>query len=155
MSGRLPPRCPDVPDSRVGIDLVPFHRVDRMLSDRPESLTGRMLTPGEITLCFPDGAPDVPGIAGRLAAKEAVFKLFHTAHGPLPWQDIDIGREPGGRPVVRLSGRAHELAQHAGIQHIEISIAHDDPCAIAVAYAAGPDRGRGEKHGYQGNRSGP
>ncbi|MEU3448092.1 holo-ACP synthase [Streptomyces thermolilacinus] len=141
--------------SRLGIDLVPFSRVDRMLADNPEALTRRMLTPREIPLCFPGGVPDVPGIAGRLAAKEAVFKLFHTSSGPLPWRDIDIGKERGGRPVVRLGGRAGELARQAGIGHIEISIAHDEPCAIAVAGAvcAGPTDERTE-HEQQWNRGG-
>ncbi|MFI9201367.1 holo-ACP synthase [Streptomyces sp. NPDC053048] len=123
---------------RVGIDLVPFSRVRAMLDRGEDDPTARMLTAREIGLCYRGDVPDIPGIAGRLAAKEAVFKLFHSVHGPLPWQGIEVLKGPGGWPEVRLSGRAARLARDARIEHIEISIAHDEPCAIAVACVAHP-----------------
>ncbi|GAA0482566.1 4'-phosphopantetheinyl transferase superfamily protein [Streptomyces sp. NPDC046215] len=121
---------------QVGIDLVPFSRVRAMLAGSEELLTTRMLTPREHELCYPGRTPDVPGIAGRLAAKEAVFKLFRADRGTLPWQGIEILRGSGGWPEVHLAGRAAHLARDARIEHIDVSIAHDEPCAIAIAYVA-------------------
>ncbi|MET8767153.1 4'-phosphopantetheinyl transferase superfamily protein [Streptomyces sp. NPDC004658] len=122
------------PVCRVGIDMVPFGRVRDLVRD--ESLLARMLSAEEIRLSRGATGPDVPGIAGRLAAKEAVFKLFHAPDQTLPWRGIEILTADGGWPVVRLAGRAAELARRAGIEDISVSITHDDPCAVAVAFTA-------------------
>ncbi|MFE9611269.1 holo-ACP synthase [Streptomyces sp. NPDC006012] len=119
---------------RVGIDMVPFGRVRDLVRD--ESMLARVLSPEEIRLSHDGTGPDVPGIAGRLAAKEAVFKLFHVPDQTLPWRSIEIITAEGGWPVVRLAGRAAELARCAGIEDIAVSITHDDPCAVAVAFTA-------------------
>ncbi|UQA94124.1 holo-ACP synthase [Streptomyces halobius] len=124
-------------NGRVGIDLVPFGRV-REMAERENGLAlPRMLSEEEMRLSRTAGVPDIAGIAGRLAAKEAVFKLFRARGQTLPWLDIEILKADGGWPVVRLSGRAAELARTAGFQHIEVSITHDEPCAVAVAFCAG------------------
>ncbi len=125
---------------RVGVDLVPFGRVREMLSAERESPLPRMLSGEEMDLSRQATGPDLAGIAGRLAAKEAVFKLFRVPGQTLPWLGIEILKDGGGWPVVRLSGRAADLAREAGIEHIEVSITHDEPCAIAVAFCTGaPD----------------
>ncbi|MFJ9108440.1 holo-ACP synthase [Streptomyces sp. NPDC102283] len=130
-------------DGRVGIDLVPFSRVRKLLAPGSERALYRLLTAEEIGILRLPDDPDVEGIAGRLAAKEAVFKLFHLPGQALPWRGIEILRGAGGWPEVRLSGRASELAATVGIGHIEVSIAHDSPCAIAVAYSTCvSDRGK-------------
>lgn len=120
---------------RVGIDLVPYGRVRQLLAADGTPALARMLSAAEISLAGIDGDPDVPGIAGRLAAKEAVFKLFRASGQTLPWLDIEILKEGGGWPVVKLSGRAARLARESLVARVDISIAHDEPCAIAVAYA--------------------
>ncbi|MYV64660.1 4'-phosphopantetheinyl transferase superfamily protein [Streptomyces sp. SID2131] len=105
----------------------------------PGPLLTRLLSAEELAASrTPDGAPDPSGIAGRLAAKEAVFKLLGSVGRPVPWQGIEVLRGPGGRPGVRLSGRAAELARTAGIGPIDVSISHDAGFAIAVAAAATP-----------------
>ncbi|QTZ94650.1 holo-ACP synthase [Streptomyces auratus] len=122
---------------RVGIDLVPFGRV-REMAERENGLAlTRMLSEEEMRISHTAGSPDIAGIAGRLAAKEAVFKLFRARGQTLPWLGIEILKDDGGWPVVRLGGRAAELASSAGFQRIEVSITHDEPCAVAVAFCAG------------------
>jgi holo-[acyl-carrier protein] synthase len=120
-------------------------------------MLARMLSADEIRLSHGDAGPDIPGIAGRLAAKEAVFKLFHAPGEPLPWRGIEILTAEGGWPVVRLDGRAAALARRAGIDHIAVSITHDDPCAVAVAFCAcpaTPDPSRGPSSGFRVPNSG-
>jgi holo-[acyl-carrier protein] synthase len=94
-----------------------------------------MLSSREFSIVCREGTADVSGIAGRLAAKEAVFKLLHTSGEVLPWRGIEILQGVGGWPEVWLTGRAARLAAEAHICGVEISIAHDEPCAIAVACA--------------------
>ncbi|MFD3661974.1 holo-ACP synthase [Streptomyces sp. NPDC058659] len=125
----------------IGVDLVPLSRVGELLD--PDAgppvlgigpLLGKYLSAEELTVSrTPDGAPDQARIAGRLAAKEAVFKLLGAVGRPVPWQGIEVLRGPGGRPGIRLSGRAAELARAAGLGPIDVSISHDAGFAIAVA----------------------
>ncbi|WP_346776460.1 4'-phosphopantetheinyl transferase superfamily protein [Streptomyces sp. HNM0574] len=124
---------------RVGVDVVPFSRVRRLLAPEARPALLRMLSGAEAGRYCAE-RPDVPGIAGRLAAKEAVFKLFQATEVPLPWRSIEVLNGAGGWPEVRLGGRAAALAERAGVGHVEVSIAHDDPCAVAVALGAGPAR---------------
>ncbi|MGP3951567.1 holo-ACP synthase [Streptomyces sp. 7N604] len=120
---------------RIGVDLVPLGRVAAMSTNADHSPITRILTPREYAECRRGNAVDVPGAAGRLAAKEAVFKLFQAAGEVLPWQGIEIRHGVGGWPTVELTGRAAELAAKAHLGPIEISITHDEPFAIAVACA--------------------
>ncbi|MFD0153425.1 4'-phosphopantetheinyl transferase superfamily protein [Streptomyces sp. NPDC055721] len=118
----------------IGVDLVPFSRVRELLDPGIGPLLKRYLSAEELTVSrTPDGAPDQARIAGRLAAKEAVFKLLGAVGRPVPWQGIEVLRGPGGRPGIRLSGRAAELARDAGLGPIDVSISHDAGFAIAVA----------------------
>ncbi|MFD3650933.1 holo-ACP synthase [Streptomyces cyaneofuscatus] len=120
----------------IGVDLVPLARVGELLNPGAGPVLGRFLSADELAASrTPDGEPDRAGIAGRLAAKEAVFKLLGAVGRPVPWQGIEVLRGPGGRPGVRLSGAAAELAQHAGLGPIDVSISHDGGFAIAVAAA--------------------
>ncbi|WP_035795662.1 holo-ACP synthase [Kitasatospora mediocidica] len=127
---------PVAPRPRIGVDLVPLSRVRELLDPDIGPVLRRFLSTEEVTASrTPDGAPDQAGIAGRLAAKEAVFKLFGAVGRPVPWQGIEVLRGPGGRPGVRLSGGAAELARQADLGPIDVSISHDGGFAIAVAAA--------------------
>jgi holo-[acyl-carrier protein] synthase len=42
-----------------------------------------------------------------------------------------VGREPGGRPTLRLHGRAAQLAKAAGVRHIALSLTHTAELAMA------------------------
>lgn len=127
----------NVVTARIGIDLVPLARVTELLAPDAGRALRRMLSPGELEACrTPDGAADPESIAGRLAAKEAVFKVFSVAGQTLPWLGIEILSGPGGRPDLRLSGRAAELADQVGLGPIDVSISHSGGFAVAVAAAA-------------------
>ncbi|WP_042433052.1 holo-ACP synthase [Streptacidiphilus anmyonensis] len=124
---------------RIGVDLVPLSRVRTLLEPGVEPRLRRFLSADELAVSrTPDGAPDLAGIAGRLAAKEAVFKLLGAVGRPVPWQGIEVLRGPGGRPGVRLSGAAAELARGAGLGPIDVSISHDGGFAVAVAATTSP-----------------
>lgn len=124
---------------RVGVDLVPLARVQAII-ERPSDrvLRGMLSTDEQDMLRRSGDGWDVEGVAGRLAAKEAVFKLLSAPGQTLPWCDIEILSAQDRRPVVRLGGRAAELAARAGLGPIDVSISHDGDYAIAVAAAAAP-----------------
>ncbi|MFW5418663.1 4'-phosphopantetheinyl transferase superfamily protein [Nocardiopsis sp. CNT-189] len=122
--------------SRVGVDLVPLARVRRMLDGGERTALERMVRPDELDECRREGLIDVSALAGRLAAKEAVFKLFLRGDTVLPWTLIRISAPERAWPEVELEGAARGYARDAGIDGpISVSITHDGDYAIAVAAA--------------------
>src|SRR5689334_5206462 len=80
--------------------------------------------------------PDPTGhAAARLAAKEAVYKAMQTLPGAraIGWRDIEVARDPAGRPAVQLHGLAARLAEAHGGVAIQISLTHSSAAAGAVA----------------------
>ncbi|MGC5362321.1 4'-phosphopantetheinyl transferase superfamily protein [Streptomyces sp. DT24] len=122
---------------RIGVDIVPLSRIPALLDPESGPALHRMVTDEELAQSSPDpdGGPDPAAVAGRIAAKEAVFKLFGSTGQPLPWPGIQILRGTGGRPFVRLTGRAARLARSAGLGPVDVSISHDGGYAVAVAAA--------------------
>jgi holo-[acyl-carrier protein] synthase len=70
--------------------------------------------------------------AGRFAAKEAGAKALGTgiSHG-VSWLEIEVVREPGGRPALKFHGRASQIAARLGARHIALSITHTTDLAMA------------------------
>jgi holo-[acyl-carrier protein] synthase len=119
---------------RVGVDLVPLSRVSAMLTPDSRPVLARMLLPEELLAATRAGRLDPSAVAGRLAAKEAVFKLFHAGDATIPWRSIHVTGKPETAPTIRLDGIAADLARDAGIRsEIAVSISHDGDYAIAVA----------------------
>lgn len=121
---------------RVGVDIVLIARAEELVRPERRPVLARMLRPEEITACIRAGRLDPSAVAGILAVKEAVFKLFHERDRPVPWQGVHVESGTGRWPVVRLDGTAAELAEVAGLRtEISVSLAHDGAYAVAVAAA--------------------
>ncbi|MEV0260306.1 holo-ACP synthase [Streptomyces sp. NPDC050617] len=120
---------------RTGADILPVSRVEGMVRGSGERFLATLLTPGELSACATDNGTFLPAVAGRLAAKEAVFKTFHTPLSSLPWLSIEIRKAPGGWPEAVLHGAARRLADAAGLADLSLSISHDGGFAFAVAVA--------------------
>ena len=63
--------------------------------------------------------------AARFAAKEAGAKALGTgiSHG-VNWLEIEVVREPSGRPTLKFHGRAAEFAARLGAVRAALSITH-------------------------------
>lgn len=93
----------------------------------------RFFTPAERAEC-----QDKPHrLAARIAAKEAVSKVFGTGIGDVGWRDIEITSDPRGRPVLTLHGPAAILAEQMGLTEWDVSLSHTDELAIAMVVAHG------------------
>jgi len=118
----------------VGIDLVDLARVARMLADKGDHAFARLFTDEERE--YLATRPDPTGhAAARIAAKEAVYKAMQALPGArgVGWRDIEVTRDPEGRPAIRLHGLAERLAREAGGLAIQISLTHSTVEAGAVA----------------------
>ncbi|HET6936293.1 MAG TPA: holo-ACP synthase, partial [Candidatus Angelobacter sp.] len=71
-------------------------------------------------------------LAARFAAKEAGMKAIGTGlrHG-ITWQDLEVIRQPGGRPTLRISGKAAEFAERLGCKRTHLSLTHTQEQALA------------------------
>ena len=112
----------------VGIDLLEIERLERALARRPR-LAERLFTESERAYAAEKARPAMH-LAARFCAKEAVVKaLALEVWNP---HDVEVVREEGGAPAVRLSGRAAARASELG-GSVVISLTHTREMAGAVA----------------------
>ena len=115
----------------TGIDIIEVPRVGGAIERFGERFLQRIFTAAEIRYC--DSKPNrVERYAARFAAKEAALKAIGTGWKcGVAWRDVEIRREPGGRPAIFFSGRAAEFAAQLGMKRASLSISHTPTQAIA------------------------
>ena len=115
----------------TGIDIVEVPRMAAALERHGQRILQRLFTAGEIGYCEAK-ANRVESYAARFAAKEAGLKAIGTGwnHG-VGWRDLEVRREPGGRPTLSLRGRAAEIAASLGVKRVSLSLSHTGQHAIA------------------------
>lgn len=118
----------------IGIDVVDYERAQKLLLRHGDRALGRFLLPGERRYVTSRGDP-TRHFAVRVAAKEAVYKAFQSLAGAeaISWQDIEVERNPRGRPHVTLHGLAAKLAATLVNWNLHLSLTHTDRTAAAVA----------------------
>ena len=52
------------------------------------------------------------------------------SHG-VRWRDLEVSRQPGGRPTLTFHGKAAEFAARLGTKHVALSLSHTSEQAIA------------------------
>src|ERR1700760_3165381 len=133
------PRLPDAPDVRLvhnmivgtGIDLVEIARIQQSLERFGPRFLNRVFTPAEQAYCMRKRNA-AESLAARFAAKEAAAKALGTGISRgVNWLEIEVVREPGGRPNLRFRGRAAEMAAHLGVVHAALSITHTATLSMA------------------------
>jgi holo-[acyl-carrier protein] synthase len=114
-----------------GIDIAEVPRIKNSIDRFGERFLKRIYTTGEIRYCK-SKANSVERYAARFAAKEAAMKALGTgwSHG-VRWRDIEVSREPGGRPTLVFHGKAAEFAGRMGALHVALSLSHTAEQAIA------------------------
>lgn len=103
--------------SGIGIDLAEKKRFRQLV--KKQHLLDSLFSKHEQTYCFAHRDP-IPHLAGTFAAKEAVVKT-----GAGPFRIVEIRREEGGKPYVRIGGRRS--------RSILVSISHAGALACAIA----------------------
>jgi holo-[acyl-carrier protein] synthase len=115
----------------LGVDITEVDRMEAAIARRGRPFLNRLFTPAEILYCEKH-RHSAERFAGRFAAKEAAMKALGTgwARG-VRWIDIEIVREPSGKPTLKLSGAAAAIAASLGVMHIAVTITHDGNTALA------------------------
>lgn len=117
-----------------GVDIIEIDRIEKSLCETGNAFRDKVFTPGEIQYCEERKAARYQSYAVRFAAKEAVAKALGTGISMgIGWKDIEVYNEPGGKPHVRLTGRAQEYYLSLGAEQIAISLSHSRDYAVAYA----------------------
>ena len=121
----------------LGVDIVEIDRMRTALARHP-NMKERLFSAEERAYCDKRSKPEVH-YALRFAAKEAVLKALGTGFSGMRFTDVEVVREPSGRPVPRLSGNVAKRAEEIGIveMHLSLSFTHTTAVASAVAITEG------------------
>lgn len=119
----------------VGIDAISIDRIKRAIEKRGDFFLRRVFTKAELDDCSSSGN-FYEKLAGRFAAKEAVFKAMgHVSRSRLNWKDVEIqGDDIRGIRVI-MGSAICKLAKEKEIKEIIVSLSHDRTSDIAIAVA--------------------
>jgi len=116
----------------LGIDMVEIERIERILKKNPRGFLKRILTEQEREYCLKFRNP-APEVAARFAAKEAFTKAIGTGiTRGVSWKHIEVVKERGAPPRIRVQGKAREIANSLEVNNIHLSLTHTARYAAAV-----------------------
>ena len=114
-----------------GIDMVEIRRIQSSIDRYGRRFLDRIFTEAEQAYCLRK-RNSAESFAARFAAKEAGAKALGTgiSHG-VSWLEIEVIREPSGRPSLRFHGRAAQIAARLGFTRAALSVTHTAELAAA------------------------
>src|SRR4051812_35561925 len=121
----------------TGIDLAEVPRIAAAIERFGDRFLRRIFTEAEILYCE-SKANRNERYAARFAAKEAGLKAIGTGwKRGVAWTDVEVTRQPGGRPTLVFHGKAAEFAARLGVKNIALSITHTKENAMAQVILEG------------------
>jgi holo-[acyl-carrier protein] synthase len=116
----------------TGIDVCEVARIAASIQRFGDRFLRRVFTPAEIRYCQ-SKKNSAERFAARFAAKEAAMKALGTGQSRgVFWTTIEVAHAPGGRPTLRLSDAAADIAARAGVKRISVSLTHTETQATAM-----------------------
>ena len=115
----------------TGVDISEVPRIQDSMARFGERFLRRVYTEAEIRYCD-SKVNRAERYAARFAAKEAAMKAIGTGlrHG-ITWHDVEVTREPSGRPTITFHGVAAQFAAKVGMKRAHLSLSHTKEHAIA------------------------
>lgn len=111
--------------------MVEIGRIHQSVERFGQRFLNRIFTSAEQAYCLRKHK-SAESFAARFAAKEAGAKALGTGISRgVHWLEIEVVREPGGRPALRFHGRAAELAAAMGVVRAALSLTHTAELAVA------------------------
>ncbi len=101
----------------IGVDITEVRRIKQAHEKWGDDFLQRVFTESEIKNAKTKTS-FYQHLAGRFAAKEAVFKA--AGDKELSWQDIQIHNDRDGKPIcLFLNGRGKNINVHISISHVK------------------------------------
>ena len=121
----------------TGVDLIEVERIAHSIERYGERFLRRVYTDHEIAYCNRKRG-SAESFAARFAAKEAGAKALGTGISRgVTWNEFQVARNPGGRPILELRGRAALLATELGVRAISLSLTQTSGLAMATVVMEG------------------
>ena len=116
----------------IGTDLIEIARIEQSIARFGDRFLERVFTPAEMLYCLRKKNA-AESFAARFAAKEAGAKALGTgiSHG-ISWLELEVLREPTGKPTLVLTGRAAARAHSLSVTRISLSLTHSRTTALAI-----------------------
>jgi len=116
----------------LGLDLAEVDRVAGVLERWGDRFVRRVFRPGELSRSRRHPRARAEHVAGRFAAKEAAMKALGTGWRGIAFKDVEVGRDPRGKPTLSFHGRALDRSRELRVASTEVSITHTATMAAAV-----------------------
>lgn len=115
----------------TGIDVIEISRIRAAIERHGERFVRKVFTPDEAAYCR--AKKDCwASFAARWAAKEAAYKAYgHGWQGVWWLNQIEVVKQPSGKPGIRLLGPAARAQAGRGVTRIELSLTHGREIAAA------------------------
>ncbi len=114
-----------------GIDLAEIGRIQHSMDRFGGRFLNRVYTAAEQAYCQRK-RKSAESFAARFAAKEAAAKALGTGISRgVHWLEIEVVREPSGRPTILFHGRAAQIAAGLGVARAALSLTHSGDLAMA------------------------
>lgn len=104
-----------------GVDIVSVERIENALEKFEDKFVRKILTDNEIEI-FNRRKDKILFLAGRFAAKEAIYKAYGDEN--LTWHQVEILNGKNGAPIVKIKDNKVNMS---------LSISHEKEFAIAFA----------------------
>lgn len=108
----------------TGVDITEVRRLRQAIEKWGDEFLNRVFTSLEVKNAR-NRSSFYQHLAGRFAAKEAVFKAL--GNKTVTWKDVEITNDKEGRPFCRL------LNGKSGKKEVHVSISHVKSYAVASA----------------------
>src|SRR5262249_51161265 len=103
-----------------GVDLAEVDRIRKSIERFGTRFVDRIFTPGEIAY-----VENKANRFERYAAKEAGMKAIGTGwKRGVTWHDFEVANLPSGKPTLKLTGVAAEVAAQMRVKNIALSMTH-------------------------------
>ncbi|MBU8892973.1 MAG: holo-ACP synthase [Bacteroidales bacterium] len=114
----------------IGTDIFEVERMKTKIEKQPSLIEG-IFTDNEISYCN-QYKNKAQRFAARYAAKEAFLKALGTGwRDGITFKDINIINDDLGKPEIKLSGMAKQIADKLGVTAVHLSMSHTKDLASA------------------------
>lgn len=116
---------------KVGVDIIGFARVEKLLKNNEEGVLKRVLTPKEKESIVANSFKQKTiHLAQKIASKEAFFKAIGT--GIIAFREVEILRNPQGKYMINVYGKTREVFELLNCKACDVSISCNGNIAIAI-----------------------
>lgn len=116
----------------LGTDIAEIERVEKVFTRSGDAFAQKILSSSELEQ-FQQLKLKGRFLAKRFAVKEAASKALGTGIAcGVSFHDFTVKNDERGKPLLSLSGKANELAQAMGVNHVHLTIADERHYAVAT-----------------------